>query len=592
MPPRTPPTLPTATHHDLERTLRQIDGAGYGRYRALEGAWAFPDFVLVVDRVQRDPFAPPSRVRVFRDAKATGLSPGLCTPGPRAEGLACHLARHFAGQCRARWGGAGPGAAGLAMTAPAQEVLPITAVLTGDDGSIEARFTAGLPARGRRIDGPAAVRLLLEDLPALVAGTFTAGAHDPGELALYAEVNEDALALRAALRGRGLVAFVADGALLPRRSGIDDRPLEGAGVVPFESPPSLRVTLERPNLGPVRGLGIPAGVTLITGGGYHGKSTLLDALGRGVWNHRPGDGREWVVTDPDAVRIRAEDGRSVAGVDVSPFIGALPGEGAPDPAAFSTGNASGSTSQAAATVEALEAGARLLLVDEDTAANNFMVRDRRMQALVPASREPIRPFVDRVRELHDLLGVSTVLVVGGSGDYLDEADLVLALDAFRCHDATEAAREVAAAFPTGRLHEAGVPLAAPTPRHPDPATLDPARGRRRIHLRPRGVRALEFGTGRVELAAVEMLVSEAQLRAAGEALVLVAELLAEGGEGDAPSVAELLDRVEHRLSAAEARGGCALDALGRGTDGDLAGFRRHELAAILNRVRGLRVTPS
>jgi predicted ABC-class ATPase len=531
-------------------------------------------------------------MRVSRDAEATGFSAALCRSGPRALGVACRVARRF-GEGRVEDLVEGRGV-GLTITVPGQEVLPISAIILGSDGGVEARFTAALPGRGRRIDGGAAVRLLLEELPRVVEAALTAAAYAEGDLERHAQVNEDAEALRAQLRPRGLVAFVADGSILPRRSGVDERPLEGSGVVAFESPASLRVTLERPNAGPLSGMGIPEGVTLVTGGGYHGKSTLLRALALGVWNHRPGDGREGVVTDPDAVKIRAEDGRSVAGVDISPFIGRLPGAeprgegGSPsDSRSFSTSNASGSTSQAAAIMEALEAGARVLLVDEDTSATNFMIRDRRMQELVPRAREPITPFVDRVRELHRSLGISSVLVLGGSGDYLDEADTVLTLDAFQCQEVTARAREVAAGHPTGRMREAPAPMGLPGPRCPDPASLDPSRGRHAIRIRARGRDRIEFGAADVDLSAVEPVVSNAQLRGIAEALGWVATGLRSGRlEGDIPT---LLDAVEEAMTRATAEGGTPLDALGRGTEGDLAGFRRHELAAALNRVRGLAV---
>jgi len=590
---------PAGTHADLRARLAGLDGGGYRGYRALAGRWDFPGFALVVDHVQGDPFAPPSRMRVFRDAEASGFPEALCRPGPRAEGLACRIARRFAEAAGAEARDGGPGERGpeLSMTGPGQEVLPISAVRVAPDGSVEARFTLRLPGRGRRIDGRAAARLLLEALPRIVDAALDAEAYPAGDLERHALVNEDAHALRDQLRTRGLVAFVADGAVLPRRSGVDERPLEGAGVVPFESPASLRVTLERPNAGPLSGMGIPVGVTLVTGGGYHGKSTLLRALTRGVWNHRPGDGREWVVADRDAVKIRAEDGRSVAGVDISAFIGKLPGdtrgegeregEGEGDTRRFSTANASGSTSQAAAIVEALESGARVLLVDEDTAATNFMIRDRRMQELVPREREPITPFVDRVRELHREMGVSSVLVLGGSGDYLDEADTVLTLDAFRCLEVTGRAREVAEACPTGRAREAPSPLERPEPRIPDPASLDPSKGRRAVSVRTRGADRIAFGSSDLDLSGVEPLVSVAQLRGIAEALGWIAVELRSGRlRGALP---EVLDAVESAMARAAAEGRSALDALGRGTDGDLAGFRRHDLAAALNRLRGLRV---
>ena len=101
-------------------------------------------------------------------------------------------------------------------------------------------------------------------------------------------------------------------------------------------------------------MGIRKGITLIVGGGYHGKSTLLKALEAGVYNHIAGDGREFVITDDTAFKLRAEDGRSITGVDISPFIKNLPNK--KDTVHFSTEDASGSTSQAANLMEALESG--------------------------------------------------------------------------------------------------------------------------------------------------------------------------------------------------------------------------------------------
>ena len=568
-------------HQDLTRLLDRIDGRGYKAYKELKGEWALPDFRLVVDHVQGDPFAAPSRVRAFLDPQVAGLPPEACRPGPRAVGTGCLLARRFAHEARrrgARGGSRGTGKSGAVLIeAPGQEVIPNTAVLVRENGSVEARFQVGLPARGRRVLADEAKRLLLDDVPGIVEESLRARAFDPDEIRVHWEVNEDAQALRGALDEAGLVAFVAEGARLPRRSGVDDRPLEGDGVVPFRSPDSLRVTLKAPNAGPVTGMGVPRGVTLIVGGGYHGKSTLLRALERGVYNHRPGDGREQVVTDPDAVKIRAEDGRSVVGVDISPFIGDLP-DGT-DTRRFSTPNASGSTSQAAAIMEALEAGASALLVDEDTAATNFMIRDRRMQALVPREREPITPFIDRVRELHEVRGVSSVLVLGGSGDYLDVADTVIAMTDYLPEDVGERAREVAAGFPTGRIAEAPEPFPESPPRIPRKASVDPSRGKRAVKIRVHGPDRIQFGTEELDLSAVEQIVSWAQARALSEALVLARSRFMDDGTG----VPELLDRVM------EALGEEGLDVLGYGNSGDLALFRRHELAAALNRLRGLEV---
>jgi predicted ABC-class ATPase len=563
---------------DLGTLLRSLDGRGYKAYKAIAGAWDFGDFTLHVDHVQGDPFALPSRIRVLLPATVADLPAPAFGTLPRRLGTAALLARAFARRTPGRRGGPGSGRSGdIDMEAPGQEVTAQTAVLVAEDGGVEARFTVGLPARGRRVLGTAADRLLTEEVPDIVLRALTVRGHDASEIVRHAEVNEDAEHLRDQLAGAGLVAFVVDGAMLPRRSGVDDRPLQGDGVVPFTSPPTLRVGFALPNAGEVTGMGVPRGVTLVVGGGFHGKSTLLRALQTGVYNHRPDDGRERVVTVSDAVKIRAEDGRSVQGVDISPFIDGLPmGEGT---RAFSSPNASGSTSQAAAIVEALEVGSRTLLVDEDTSATNFMIRDRRMQALVPKEGEPITPFVDRVRELAREEGVSAVLVLGGSGDYLDVADTVVAMRDYAPHDVTEEARTVAAALPTGRVPEAVDPFAAAAPRRPRPGCLEPGKGRREVNVKVPDERTLLFGRETVDLAAVEQLLSRSQIRAVGRALALAARDHLDAGR----SIPELLDAVEAEVAE------LGLDALDPRRVGDLAAFRRFELAAALNRIRSLRV---
>jgi predicted ABC-class ATPase len=340
----------------------------------------------------------------------------------------------------------------------------------------------------------------------------------------------------------------------------------------------LRVEVELPNAGRISGLGIPKGVTLVVGGGFHGKSTLLKALELGIYNHRPGDGRELVVTDAAAVKIRAEDGRAVVGVDISAFISELPG--GLDTGVFSTRDASGSTSQAANILEALEAGATALLVDEDTSATNFMIRDHRMQELIAKDKEPITPFVDKVRQLWDEHRVSTVLVMGGSGDYFDVADTVVAMEAYRPRDVTAQARAIAKRYRSERTAEGGGQFGAVTARRPLGASLDPSKGRRERSVKSRGTKTVLFGREEIDLAAVEQIVHPGQLRALGAALLNVRGL-ADGEQ----TTSAVLDRVEQAMS----RGG--LDALADRPAGDLAGFRRFELAAALNRIRTLRVAP-
>ena len=564
---------------DLGRILRRIDGRGYPAYREIKGRWHLRACTLEVHRVQGDPFAAPTRVVAVLDPARAGYDAATLATPSRRVGLSCLLARTFAAGARRAPRESGSGRSGeIAMADPGQVVLPNTAVLVGADGRVEARFTVGLPAAGRRVRGRQAKRLLLETLPALVESTLPARAHPPATVALHVEVNEDADFLRAQLDAYGLVAFMADGSLLPRRSGIDDRPLDGDRATLFESPPGLRVTLDRANGPPVSGMGIQRGVTLLVGGGYHGKSTVLDAVARGVYNHRPGDGRERVVTDSTAMKVQAEDGRSVAGVDISPFIGALPG--GQDTAAFSSPNASGSTSQAAAIIEALEAGSRLLLIDEDTAATNFMIRDRRMQALVRGDDEPITPFIDRVRSLHEDAGASTLLVIGGSGDYLDVADRVIGMIRYRPADLSAAARDVATTHPTGRLTRGGSVRWPSRHRFPDPRSISARRGRRQRSIKVRSRTAVDFGRERIELAGVRQIVSRAQVRAIALAIDHARTLM-----GDAAAMEDMLAALGDSLD----RDG--LDILDSGRTGDLAVPRAQEVAAALGRLRSLRLRP-
>src|SRR5919107_2630855 len=397
----------------LGATLDRIDRKGYGAYRDLSGTHDLGHFVLFMDRVQRDPFAPPSLIRIR--TKVNPFDPTLFGNSVRRVAFEDFLTRSVEREIRrVVRGNRGAGGSGRVEIQRASQVVLPRASMVVEPGYVEARMTVGLPAQGRSVDAPAAKTMLLQELPEVARrGLVPApeGGVDGERARLHVETVEDADYLRGLLPGLSLVAFIADGAVLPRESGASERPLKD-GAIPFESPVEYRVEVELPNGGFVSGMGVPEGVTLVAGGGFHGKSTLLSALSWGVYDHVPGDGREFVVSRGDAVKIRAEDGRSVTGVDISAMIGDLPGGRSTED--FSTPNASGSTSQAANIAEALEVGTSLLLVDEDTSATNFMIRDERMRELV--KREPISPFIDLVRPLHRSLGVSTVVVVGGVGE--------------------------------------------------------------------------------------------------------------------------------------------------------------------------------
>jgi predicted ABC-class ATPase len=562
---------------DLRALLRRIDGRGYKAYRDIKGTYVFPSFTLLIDHVQSDPFAAPSRLRVRISLQDTGLPPETYVTRSRETALRDFLTRRFAEAAEKRAiRRRGSGKSGLiAIDRPGQEILERTSVLL-DAGTLEARFVAGLPARGRTIAGKQAEAMLLEDIPAIIGASLIYGSLDHDALSRHVEVNEDADYLRERVCRSGLIAFVADGSILPRASGVDDRPMKGSHVVPFTSPPSLLYEFDLPNRGRVRGMGIAEGITLVTGGGYHGKSTLLNALERGIRNHIPGDGREFVVSNPSSVKIRAEDGRRIEKVDISPFISNLPfGQ---DTRAFSTDDASGSTSQAANIMEALEIGAKALFIDEDTSATNFMIRDHRMQELIAKEKEPITPFIDKVGQIFRDCGVSAVLVIGGSGDYFDVAGTVICMDEYTARDCTADAHAIARRYRAERVAEGGEEFGMFRERIPLQGSFDPSRGRREVKIAPKGTHTIAFGTHTIDLAAVEQLVDVSQTNAIGDAIHFAVSLM-----DGRTTLSEVVASVD---ACIRERG---LDAIGTRPSGDYAEFRPFELAAAINRLRTLRV---
>jgi predicted ABC-class ATPase len=557
----------------LRSILDRIDRRGYGAYKDLQGTYDLGSFSLFIDRVQRDPFAPPSLIRVR--TKENAFDPGLFENPVRRVAFEDFLTRAVERAIRAAVrGNRGSGGSGrVEVQHPSQVVVPRTSMVVLPE-YVEARMAVGLPARGRTVDARAARAVLLEELPEVVRRSLVQGGADLDLARIHVETVEDAEYLRDLLPSLSLVAFVADGSILPRESGASDRPLR-EGAVPFEGPRELRVSVELPNRGEVSGMGVPEGVTLVAGGGFHGKSTLLSALAWGVYDHVAGDGREYVVARPDAVQIRAEDGRSVAGVDISAMIGELPGGRSTQN--FSTPNASGSTSQAANIAEALEVGSSLFLVDEDTSATNFMIRDERMRVLV--EKEPISPFIDLVRPLHRFLGVSTVVVVGGVGDYLDVADRVILMEDYEPSDASPHAREVVEEFPP-RAPVGVSEVRPPRARRVRASSIDLRRGRREM-ARARGLHTIELGRERVDLSYVEQLAETGQTEA-------IARVIGEfAAAGESRSVNEV---VQEALASVYEKG---LDSLGsyRGHPGELSLPRTQEVAAAINRIRSLEARP-
>ena len=524
--------------NELRTMLRGIDRKSYPAYKALSGAYQFGTYVLAIDHVQGDPFASPSSVHVEIPLKAAGFPEGLYEKKWGRIALQDHLTRQFARQLEScRFQAKGSGKSGLIATSRCgQEVLERSACQIGG-GKITARFFVGFPAFGRTIDAGEMEKILFEFLPKCVENSFFYRRLDQKAVRAAVELAEDQQALREFLKKEKLAAFVANGSVLPRKSGVSDQPMKDS--VPFVSPATMEQTVVLPHRGAVTGMAIPQGITLIVGGGYHGKSTLLSALQMGVYNHVAGDGRELVITDDTAVKLRAEEGRFIRRMDISLFINDLPNKR--DTAAFSTMDASGSTSQAAGVMESIEAGSRLFLIDEDTSATNFMVRDDLMQQVISREKEPITPFLERARDLYEKAGGSTILVAGSSGAFFYIADRILQMDCYRPMDITERVKTLCREHKAPRIQAESFHV---------PSWEQPLRVRKiqseRTKIKTYGKDSFSIDRETVDLRYVEQLADSEQTQALACLLRYALEQTADGRRSLQQVVQQLTDTLDKK----------------------------------------------
>ena len=512
---------------DLRRLLESIDHKSYPAYKSAQGAYAFGGYILSIDHVQGDPFASPSKVSVTVPHQKAGYPASLFDTPWKRTAFEDYLVRQFAGEiARFNFKAKGSGKSGLiATSSPGPEILSRTACQCDENG-ITARFEVGFPAFGRTIHSGELIKILFDFLPKCVQSVFFYRSRNPREVQAVADLAEDQHFIRQELKRLDLAAFVADGSVLPRESGVSSRPMKGG--VAFYSPEQLKVTLNLPHKGALNGMGIRRGITLIVGGGYHGKSTLLKALELGVYDHIAGDGREYVITDESALKLRAEDGRSINNVDISMFINDLPN--GRDTRCFSTPDASGSTSQAAGVIEGIESGARTFLIDEDTSATNFMLRDELMQQIISRDKEPITPFIERARDLYEKAGISTIMVAGSSGAYFYIADTVIQMDCYRPFDITRTVKEACARYgqdpttsaPGFSLPSGGRKLSIDAPSASGQSRMhrgsfrggrEESRREERIKTKVYGKDSLQVGKEQVDLRFVEQLIHSEQTAA-------------------------------------------------------------------------------
>lgn len=557
---------------DLRALLNRIDRRGYPAYKDTAGQYQFKNYVLSIDHVQGDPFAAPSKVSVIVKGAQGGFPEEYYCNTWRKAALQDMLIRRFYQKTdKFSFQAKGSGKSGMISTSrPGQKILERSACqIKEKTGDIIFRLEVGFPANGRTVNARELEKILFVFLPECVESSLYYRAYQKDQVSGVIALADDQQYIREELKKQELVAFVANGSVLPRATGVSDKPMKDA--VKFQSPSSMEVCMDLPHAGRIAGMGIKKGITLVVGGGYHGKSTLLKALEAGVYNHIAGDGREYVMTDDTAVKIRAEDGRSVKRTDISMFIGKLPN--GKDTRAFSTENASGSTSQAANMIEAVEAGSETFLIDEDTSATNFMIRDALMQRVVHRESEPITPFIDRVEELYERFGISTVLVAGSCGSYFHKADAVIQMNQYVPVDVTEFAKEEASRFPLDdkKLAPAAMPDFQRT------LFSSKAGKRDRIKIKAMGKDAVSIDRETVDLRYVEQIADAEQVVMLGYILKYVLFEM-QNGKLTLQETADRLFEILERKGMEGIYGGRYLPA-------GLALPRRQEVFACLNRYR-------
>ncbi len=565
------------TSAELKNLLKRIDHRGYPAYKDTKGEYKFPGYILSIDHVQGDPFASPSKVSVHVSGKSAGFPKELYQGKHQRIALQDELTRQFGKKAeRFAFKAKGSGKSGLiSVSRCGQEVLERTACsIDPKSGAVVLRMEIGFPANGRTINARELDKILFEFVPECVKFALIYKNMDAEKLREIIDLAEDQQYIREMLPKLGLCAFVANGSILPRESGVSSRPMRGG--IRFQSPKEQEVTLDLPHAGKLTGMGIKKGITLIVGGGYHGKSTLLKALELGVYNHIFGDGREYVITDDTAVKLRAEDGRSIQKTDISMFINDLPN--GKDTVGFYTEDASGSTSQAANVIEGIEAGTSLFLIDEDTSATNFMIRDELMQRVIHREMEPITPFIERIREMYEEYGISTIIVAGSSGAYFHIADRIIQMDRYIPKDITALAKQEAEKFPaiSSPEQKAKKPDFARCPR-PDKAF----QGNERIKMKTMGKEAVMINRDTIDLRYVEQITDSEQVTALGYCVRYAQKHLLDGKKNLQQIASELEEVMEKKNLAAICENSSSIACM--------AMPRRQEIFACFDRYRGLKL---
>lgn len=561
---------------DLKKELSSINGKSYSAYKALTDKYDFKKYILSIDHVQGDPFASPSKLRIIINQKISKFPLELFNEAYKKIALEDYLTRLFYSNIYKFSSKVfGSGKSGLISISKCdQEIIERTSLIVSTD-KIEVRFEVGFPAKGRTVLSKELEKILFDFLPKIIDNTLIYDNLNKLSIKRRIELSEDQNYIRCYLKQNSLVAFIANDSILPRESGISTKPLKDG--LKFQSPKSMEIEINLPFKGKIKGMGIKKGITLFVGGGYHGKSTVLKALELGVYNHIEGDGREYVITDESALKVRSEDGRFISNTDISLFINNLPN--GKDTKKFSTDNASGSTSQAANIIEGIEADTKLFLIDEDTSATNFMIRDDIMQKLVSKEKEPITPFIEIVKSLYDKLGISTILVVGSSGDYFDIADKVIQMDCYDPKNVTDEAKSLSKGYILQRINKSSINISIDFNRRLKKGSI--VSGPKGIKIKNLGKDGLSINKDIIELRSVEQIVDSEQVNSLGYIMKFIEDNIADNNKTIKEVVSEALDYISKNglISISPVKYGI----------GSLAMPRKQEIIACFNRYRNIKL---
>jgi predicted ABC-class ATPase len=552
--------------------IEGIDGRSREEFAKLVGDFDFSRYVVKIGRLRPDGRSFPLSVRVPQII--AGFPEEIFETPIRRMALEDYLIRNLATAIEeiSSFDEEGVAYRNIEIATPGQKILPRTSMLVSDE-YIETHLAVRLPLRDELIDGEKLEDIFFEELQELVVSTLIYCNLDYDELSSFLDIMEDAGRIRQLLASQGLISFVGEGSLLKREPFTDDVDLFQAPLMIDEK---LKTSIDVPNAGTVSGLGIKDGITLIIGDEYSGRCDLIAAISAGIYNHVPGDGREFVASMPDTVYISEEPGRSVQKVDISPFV-ISEDEGF---AEFSSDAADGFESEAAALVENIEVGARILLFDESTSSPAFLAGDERIGGLISGGDPRTVPLAARARQLTEEIGAA--LVVAGNRNisaFIPVADTILLIEDYTVSDITEQAKALGIAEIKVEESTRGFQELADRKRWVVPSSIDPSLGKEDAHIVAYEKQLLEFGRNLIDLSVIEQLADSDQTRTIGQVLYYLKLRYL----GESNSLNSLLDYVDRDLSTE------GLACLSPEFRSDLARPRRYEIAAALNRLPSFRV---